>query len=223
MPAPEMVLVLQLCEYVELLLTLCLDKKRTKAGRLRAKMGPLMKSRAELLTTRTKLSNDVGELDRSLASRESRRKYRCIGIRNQYIKNRIQQDFSRRQRKLARLTEHDKEKYDGSVEVFPVSGAAIRYLLKDKKPILGFPSKPYTGIPALREWLGKAAFVYREEHLDSVLHGLSRLHDGIRSWSDDTSQGKVSFSRQDLEALLKLIHDNYRSVSVLRIGIAGTC
>ena len=186
-------------------------------------MGPLMKSRAELSTAKNRLLADVAELDHFLASHEDQRKYRCIEIRNQYIKNRIQLDFSRRQKKLARLTEHDSGKYDGSVEVFPVSGAAFRCLLKDKKPMPGFPSKPSTGIPALRTWLGEAAFVYREEHLDSMLHGLSRLHDGIRSWSDDTSQGKVSFSRKDLEALLKLTHDNYRSVSVLRIGIAGTC
>ena len=176
-------------------------------------MKVLINNRAKLLTTKNLLSNDAAELNRSLASHESRKKYRCVGIRNQYIKNRIQTDFSRRQQKLERLTEHDKGEYDGSVDVLPVSGAAFRYLLKDKKPMPGFPDKRYTGIPKLRQWLGEAAFVYREEHLDSVLHGLQRLHDGIRCWSDDTSQGRVGFSRQELEALLQLSHDNYRSVS----------
>jgi len=172
-----------------------------------------MKDRTKLLTVRKNLSSNAAQLDRSLATLESRRKYRCVGIRNQYIKKRIQMDFCRRQKKLTRLAEHDREKYDGSVEVFPVCAAAFRDLLKDKKPMLGFPSKLYTGVPRLRQWLGEAVFVYREEHLDSVLLGLQRLYDGIRCWSDDTSRGMVYFSRTDIQSLLKSSHDKYQKVS----------
>ncbi len=172
-----------------------------------------MKDRARLSRRRKNLRNDAAELDHSLAFHESRRKFRCVGIRNQYIAKRIQMDFSQRQKKLARLAEHDSCKYDGSVEVFPVSGAAFRDLLKGKKPMPGFPSKPYTGIPRLCQWLERAAFVYREEHLNSVLHGLQRLHDGMKSWSNSTSQGTVRFSRGDIEELLQSSHDKHRSVS----------
>ena len=172
-----------------------------------------MKDRTKLLTVRKNLSSNAAQLDRSLATLESRRKYRCVGIRNQYIKKRIQMDFCRRQKKLTRLAEHDREKYDGSVEVFPVCAAAFRDLLKDKKPMPGFPSKLYTGVPRLRQWLGEAVFVYREEHLDSVLLGLQRLYDGIRCWSDDTSRGMVYFSRTDIQSLLKSSHDKYQKVS----------
>ncbi|KAL2194300.1 hypothetical protein P885DRAFT_63093 [Corynascus similis CBS 632.67] len=40
----------------------------------------------------------------------------------------------------------------------------------------GFPSKLYTGVPRLRQWLGEAVYMYREEHLDSVLRGLQRVY-----------------------------------------------
>lgn len=172
-----------------------------------------MKYKAKLLRKRSDLSKDSVDLDGSLVTLESRRKHRCVWIRNQYIKRRIQMDFGRRQRKLTRLSRHDSQKYDGSVEVLPVSAIAFRDLLKKKKPMPGFPSKPYTGIPTLRQWMEKAVFAYREDHLDSILRGLQRLYDGIRCWSDDKSRGKVHFSRREIEALLQYSHDKYRNVS----------
>jgi hypothetical protein len=172
-----------------------------------------MKDKAKLLRKRSDLSKDSVDLDGSLVTLESRRKHRCVWIRNQYIKRRIQMDFGRRQRKLTRLSRHDSQKYDGSVEVLPVSAIAFRDLLKKKKPMPGFPSKSYTGIPTLRQWMEKAVFAYREDHLDSILRGLQRLYDGIRCWSDDKSRGKVHFSRREIEALLQYSHDKYRNVS----------
>lgn len=174
-----------------------------------------MKERAKLQSVRRNLSNETAQLDRSLATLESRRKHRCIWIRNQYIKGRIQTDFARRQRKLTRLSQHDSQKYDGSVHVFPVCAAGFRDLLENKKPMPGFPSKSYTGVPRLRQWLGEAVFSYREKHLDSVLCGLKRLHDGIRCWSDDNSRGMVCFSRSEVETLLQSSHDKYRKVSAV--------
>jgi hypothetical protein len=172
-----------------------------------------MKDKAKLLRKRSNLSKDSAELDDSLVTLESRRKHRCVWIRNQYIKRRFQVDFGRRQRKLTHLSRHDSQRYDGSVEVLPVCATAFRDLLKKKKPMPGFPSKPYTGIPMLRQWMEKAVFVYREDHLDSVLRGLQRLYDGIRCWSNDKSRGKVHFSRRDIEALLQSSHEKYRNVS----------
>jgi hypothetical protein len=173
----------------------------------------LLKERIKLLTLRKDLSKDAVQLDRTLPTLESRKKFRCVGLRNQYIKKRIQADFARRQRKLTRLAEHDSDKYDGSVEVFPVCASAFRDLLKGKKPIPGFPSKLYTGVPGLRQWLEDAVLVYREEHLDRALLGLQRLHDGIKCWSDDNSRGMVRFSRKEIERLLQSSHEKYRKVS----------
>lgn len=126
-------------------------------------------------------------------------------------------DFGRRQRKLTRLSQHNSQKYDGSVEMFPVCATAFRDLLKKKKPMAGFPSKPYTGVPSLRRWLDKAVFSYREDHLDSILRGLQRLYDGIRCWCNDNGRGKVCFSRREIEFLLQSSHDKYRNVSAVSL------
>ncbi|KAK4043111.1 hypothetical protein C8A01DRAFT_32751 [Parachaetomium inaequale] len=192
------------------------DKKQRKAAKLKARRTALMKDRTKQLTIIRNLSNEAAQFDRTMTTLESRRKFRCVGIRNQYIKKRIQADFARRQRKLTRLAQHNRQRYDGSVPVFPVCAAAFRDLLKNKKPMPGFPSKLYTGVPRLRQWLGEAVFVYREEHLDSVLRGLQRLYDGIKCWSDDNSRGRVPFSRKEIETLLQSSHAKYQK----KIGVA---
>lgn len=173
-----------------------------------------MKARAKLQTTTKNLLAEVARLSKTQATLESRRKYRCVWLRNQYITKRVRGDFARRQKKLSRLANYDRKKYDGSIEVFPVSASAFTDLLKrNKKPMNGFPSRLYTGIPRFRQWVDEAVFPYRENHLDSILGALQRLHDGIRRWSDDDTRGAVVLSRQQIESLLEDSHDKYREVS----------
>ncbi|KAK3303563.1 uncharacterized protein B0T15DRAFT_279212 [Chaetomium strumarium] len=184
--------------------------QRNKVQKMRNKRRDLTRAGGKQLTLRKNLSNYAAQLDCALARLESRRKYRCVFIRNQYIKKRIRTDFGRRQRKLARLAEHHKEKYDGSIEVFPVCATAFRDLLKRKKPMPGFPSKLYTGIPRLRRWLDEAVLPYRKDHLDSMLRRLQRLYDGIKCWSDGDSRGMVYFSQLEIETSLKGSHSKYQ-------------
>ncbi|KAL2174536.1 uncharacterized protein P884DRAFT_314472 [Thermothelomyces heterothallicus CBS 202.75] len=145
-----------------------------------ARRSALMKDQAKLRTQRRNLSNSAAQLDRELTALESRRKFRCIGGRNV-------------QRKLTQLAAQDKQRYDGSVSIFPVCSAAFRDLLKNKKSMAGFPSKLYTGVPRLRQWLGEVVLIYREHHLDSIVRGLQRLYDGLKSWSDDNSGGIMAW------------------------------
>jgi hypothetical protein len=180
---------------------------------LRKKRAGLVEQRGNLLAETKNHSSEAMQLYRRGETLKSQKKHRCVWIRNQYIKQRIQADFASRQQKLTGLVENDAMVYDGSVEVFPVSGRAIKDLLKNNKPMAGFPSKPYTGIPKLRHWLSKTVLVYREEHLDSLLRGLQRLFDGIKCWSDGESGGTVHFSRHHIERLLQASHDKYLDVS----------
>lgn len=191
-------------------------EKWSKARELREKFTQLEKLWVERYRTKRDLSNDELQLGRALERLDSQKTHRCIWLRNDYITKRIHNDFARRQRKLSRLAEQDQHKYDGSVNVFPVCAKAFRDLVKGKKPMAGFPSKPYTGIPQLRQWFGEAVLARRETHLDAVLRGLQRLHDGITRWSDDSSRGMVAFSRNEVESLLRYSHDKYRSVGPAR-------
>ncbi|KAK4105259.1 hypothetical protein N658DRAFT_482787 [Parathielavia hyrcaniae] len=177
-----------------------------RSRRLQTERKALMTEQKSLQNLTKSLSNDAAQLNRALATLESRTKFRCVGLRNQFIKNRFQEDFARRQRQGSQAAEHNNGMHDGAFETFPVSASAFSDLLKGKKTKIGFPSKLYTGMPRLRRWLEDAVLVHREGHLDRVLSGLQRLHDGIRIWSDDNSRGMVHFSRKDVERLLQCSH-----------------
>ncbi|GAB1315716.1 hypothetical protein MFIFM68171_05926 [Madurella fahalii] len=183
--------------------------QRGKAASLKEKRAEHMRHQRTQRRLKRKLVNDAAQLDRALETLESRKKHRCVWFRSSYFKKRIAHDFARRQKKLSRVAARDRKQYDGSVEVLPVSAAAFRDLLKDRKPMPGFPSKRYTGIPRLSQWLEEATFPHREEHLDSLLCGLQRQLHGIKRWSDDASRGAVVFSKQEVESLLKTSHEKY--------------
>jgi hypothetical protein len=181
----------------------------------------LMRDRASLLDHVKSLKSRAAEFDGILGSLEGLKKYRCIQMRNRRIKMRLCADFVRRQRKLARLAEHDNDKFHGSIEVFPVSAEAFCHLLREKKAMFGFPSElSSTGIPKLRQWLDEAVLVHREEHLDLMLRASRRLYHGIKCWSDDDSRGIVHFSHTEAERLLQSSHRKYLAVSTS--GCAST-
>lgn len=159
-----------------------------------------------------KLSGEAIQFDRAVTVLESRSEHRCIGIRNAYIQKRIVSDFAGRQSKLCHAAGYDARKYNGSVEVLPACASAFRDLLNKKNLMPGFPSKPYTGVPGLVQWLKSACLSHREEHLDSLLCRLQRLLHGIKYWSDD-DLGRVAFSKRDIEKLLRSSHEKYRMVS----------
>ena len=85
-----------------------------------------------------------------------------------------------------------------------------------------FPSKIYTGIPRLRQWIGEAILSYREAHLDSILLTLQRLFKTISRWSQDNSKGLVAFSREDVENLLETTHEKYQHKLEMALN-RGSC
>lgn len=185
-------------------------KPRSKVVEWRNKRKDIMKQRNQLTTQKKRVSAELVEQSRSLENFQGRKMHRCVWIRSAYIKRRIQTDFAKRQRKFARVAKQD-QRYDGTIEVFPVCAAAFRALLRENRaPMPGFPSKVYTGIPRLRQWIGEATLSYREAHLDSILLTLQRLFKTISRWSQDNSKGLVAFSREDVEKLLETTHEKYQ-------------
>ncbi|KAK0629060.1 hypothetical protein B0T17DRAFT_574379 [Bombardia bombarda] len=172
------------------------DKQLKQARKTKRSLDAKMKKR-DLIKERSKQAglvkkheHDRARIDQQMANLESRKMHRCVWLRNEFIKKRIQLDLKRQQNKLAREV-GGKPQNDNSVEVFPVSPKAFRYLLMKQKMVLGFPSELYTGIPRLRQWLDKATLDTREHHLDLLLQSLQRIFHGIREWSRDDSRGLV--------------------------------
>ena len=73
----------------------------------------------------------------------------CITRENSFVKKQMQQDFKRRQQRLAAVTMHP-DLYDGEVKIFPVSSAAYWQVSQDNEPPIEIPAQEYTGIPALQ-------------------------------------------------------------------------
>ncbi|KAK3998305.1 hypothetical protein QBC44DRAFT_228324 [Cladorrhinum sp. PSN332] len=184
-----------------------LDKIKERKGRgkgnygsrfdkLRAKRSKYVSRRTQLKHQKKKIDGRFVEYSRSLQTLVSRRMHRCVWLRNAYIKKRIQADFTKRQKKLrsrAAITQGSGRMNDGAIEVFPVCAAAFRDLLEEnKRPQPGFPSKAYTGIPRLRQWLDEATLGHREAHLDSILLTLQRLFKAIERWSESNNTGLIA-------------------------------
>ncbi|KAK3316074.1 hypothetical protein B0H66DRAFT_534337 [Apodospora peruviana] len=148
------------------------------------------------------------EIEHQLSGLSSRKKHRCIWIRNENIKERIQSVFSRRQSKLSHAMS-ESNNYDGSVSIFPVCSTAFRNRLKSKMIFPGFPSKQYSGTPRLRQWLEETTLSMREQHLDALLHTLQRLLHGMDKWSNDQTRGLVKFARGDVESILENSYKMY--------------
>ncbi|KAB5542804.1 hypothetical protein GE09DRAFT_1289470 [Coniochaeta sp. 2T2.1] len=122
----------------------------------------------------------------------------CITSRNAFVKKHMQQDFKRRQQRLAAVTTRP-DLYDGDVNIFPVSSTAYWQVTQDTESPIGFPAKEYTGVPALQHWLRYAAIPERERHLNMVLNALHGLYNTMHTWS--------SASKASLRLTKKFVND----------------
>ncbi|KAK3682583.1 hypothetical protein B0T22DRAFT_484627 [Podospora appendiculata] len=191
------------------------EKKLERLRRTQAKIAEQRERQTQLVADRSKQALDVKNIEKSIARIESHRvflegpiKYLCMRIRNKYIKERIQADFTKRQsRLLARCT----RQYTGSVDMFPVYAQAFREHFKDQKhkPV-GFPTKEYTGVTQLRQWLRDSTLEAWKQSLSSTLSTLQRLFHAMKGWSRDNSASTVSFSRQNIEGILESSHTKYK-------------
>jgi hypothetical protein len=117
----------------------------------------------------------------------------CIHGRNGLVKKEIQADFQRRQKRLAM---GDRNLYDGTVNIFPISSSSYWKATEDSEAPVGFPAVEYTGIPALNHWFRYAASPDREKHLDAVLNTLHGLFNIMQTWSSTEFQGQINHSKQ---------------------------
>ncbi|KAB5566086.1 hypothetical protein GE09DRAFT_1283951 [Coniochaeta sp. 2T2.1] len=118
----------------------------------------------------------------------------CITSRNAFVKKHMQQDFKRRQQRLAAVTTRP-DLYDGNVNIFPVSSSAYWEVTQETESPIGFPAKEYTGVPALQHWLRYAAIPERERHLNMVLNALHGLYNTMHTWSS-ASKGSLRLTKK---------------------------
>lgn len=159
----------------------------TESTKWKAKLKTAQKN---LVIELAKISKEITESKRRLVELESEITFTCVRARNRFIKERIKNDFQKRQARLIEKTPSLQKTYDGEVSVCPTSSAAF---WRCKCPLArtpGFPTESYTGIPSLAAWIRGATTQQREDHVDDLLNRLQTQYNTILLWSEDKCQLK---------------------------------
>ncbi|KAM7204938.1 hypothetical protein V8F20_003400 [Naviculisporaceae sp. PSN 640] len=178
---------------------------RKHLGRLRKAHKTTVRKRDQQLENQEAKEGQEVKIVNHLESLDRQKTHRCIWLRNKYLEKRIVADFARRQKKLTANIPR-LPRYDGSVDVFPVSARAYQDIQNPGPTHRGnfpsFPSKLYTGIPRLRQWIEENTCEERDTHLDSQLASLNRILMDINNWCDEQPGGKVKFPREEVTEVL---------------------
>lgn len=173
-----------------------------------------MRGRTKQKNAVFKARQNKAAIDQKLATLRAQQKWACIWMRNRHITKAIKRDFAQRQKALAREMGQRNE-YDGSVDVVPISALAFRDHLKGREHP-GFPTKRHSGIPQLQRWLADSTLERSEEHLDALLNTLRRLFQSIQHWSVTNGGDQViQFSRDAIQDLLPRTHGQFMTVGYM--------
>ncbi|KAH7629812.1 hypothetical protein B0T09DRAFT_136920 [Sordaria sp. MPI-SDFR-AT-0083] len=138
----------------------------------------------------------------SLRTCEGRSKWTCMSMRHGQIEKRLTENLERQRREMEGTGQRASPS-EPPTNIFSVSATAYRDILKSRRP-LGLPTKSYTRIPQLSQWLCDSVMENREFYLDSLL-----LAHGIRRWSNVNTAGMdVKLSRELIETVLSRSHDS---------------
>ncbi|KAM7218078.1 hypothetical protein V8F06_006484 [Rhypophila decipiens] len=135
---------------------------------------------------------------------------RCVWIRNEYIKKKIQADLSWR-RDTLKSNSNKISHYNGEVDILPINAREYQYRLAGKEvQDQAFPSKLHTGIPRVRQWIEECAYEQREKHIDSLLASFQRIQHDMNQWCDEgSSGGTTEFARPQVLGILKSTTNDY--------------
>ena len=139
-----------------------------------------------------------------------KKRFLCIKIRNEYVKGRLTADFERR--RLAHARASSELHPHGSLHVMPASSSAYFKNGHSYERDMGFPTKEYSGIPQIRQWVAVATSPYREEHLDEALNIYRRLFDTIQDWCAP-GQGLIGMSKEEIIFHCEDVSTRYQDVS----------
>ncbi|KAI0811308.1 hypothetical protein GGR55DRAFT_694932 [Xylaria sp. FL0064] len=178
----------------------------TKTATMKAKAKATQKAAKSRLAD---VSKELIDTERRLTELDNEITFTCIRGRNQFIRDRIRQDFRKRQSRLVAQTPEMQKTYDGQVTVCPTSLIAFWKCKSLNRRMAGFPTELYTGIPGLANWIRHATMAKREEHADNLLTRLRAQYNTILLWSKDkcrlrdTPITKESFEEHILADVLK--------------------
>ncbi|OTA96176.1 hypothetical protein M434DRAFT_28035 [Hypoxylon sp. CO27-5] len=191
-------------------------KEPEKSSRGVSKIRPKVRDESGIKAQRATVSRIEEQIDavkKKLKDVEGHILFLCVKDRNEFLEDRIQQDFQRRQ---AVISDGDqgcfKDTYDGRVSICPISAKAFWQCDADEEPVVGFPTRFYSGIPNLSQWIRNATIQERETHANSMLRELHRLYNLIQTWSkEEWKHNRFHVNREWVEEeLFPPIYDKLR-------------
>ncbi|KAI0858450.1 hypothetical protein F4860DRAFT_526946 [Xylaria cubensis] len=193
------------------------DKKGADPAKKTAAKAALHKLKREKRAQKlliTDVSQEISSCKRRIVELDGAIVFACIQARNRYLQERIGSDFRKRQARLVTMTPGLKGAYDSRVAVCPTSAHAFWKCNNDLERATGFPSAPYTGIPALTGWIRNSTIPKREAHVDGLLNRLQAQYNTLQLWSKDkcklsnASITKESFENDVLADALKKMRES---------------
>ena len=179
-----------------------LDKLKTGRTEARNKHKEQIRARDKISQEIASCKEKKAELDIKILARKERQLHRSRYLRSQYQEKRLQDGIKKHHEAIRR--EFPKlKRYDGTVDIFPVSSRAYLNLLRgEPEPLSAFPSEKYTGIPRLCQWIEERTFELREKHIDSILSSLERMLGDTKRWCGDQGGEKFHFPHGKVNQIL---------------------
>ncbi|KAI0544729.1 hypothetical protein F4679DRAFT_600356 [Xylaria curta] len=197
-----------------------LDKKGANSAKEAAAKASLHKLKGEKRAQKLLIANisqEISNCKRRFVELDGVITFTCIQARNRYLRERIDSDFRKRQARLVAMTPGIKGTYDSRVAVCPTSARAFWKCNSTINRVPGFPSEPYTGIPALASWIRSSTIPKREEHADDLLNRLQAQYNALQLWSKDKCKlkdapiTKESFEQEVLADVLETMKQSLKS------------
>ncbi|KAI0888522.1 uncharacterized protein GGS22DRAFT_198232 [Annulohypoxylon maeteangense] len=184
-----------------------------KVASLKSKRTSAITAVTEQKLALTRLKEVIYGLEKSIKDVEGNIIFLCVKERNRILTERIQQDFQTRQALLAsNRGDEMRVTYDGQVSICPISSKAYWQCSDEEEILTGFPSRQYSGIPNLKEWISHSTIPEREAHADSLLCDLINLFNMIQTWSKEGgSQSRLFISKELAEKeIMSNAHDHIK-------------
>ncbi|EPE05914.1 tat pathway signal sequence [Ophiostoma piceae UAMH 11346] len=149
--------------------------------------------------------------------------FQASQVRNERTRHKIQEAYERKRsgglyrgqskpqaQSQAQAQTQGSSRKDRSLEVIPISADAY-WSVKDpdRKEVEGFPTEPYTGIPALRAWIRHSSVPARKLHSMSLLRRLDVLLHNLKAGFgiEDVAMHTFASPKDILQPILNSFQD----------------
>ncbi|KAL6865658.1 hypothetical protein ACO1O0_001753 [Amphichorda felina] len=205
-------------------------KKKLEKQKKKTKSGEAVNLEDELRTAETELedgekliqnlSKDQAAQEQAIERSKTHLHHWAVNKRNSSVGDRMQEDFERRQRRLARSQQSYSQEdlqAGGCLDVLSSSSKAYWQIKNDNRPMPAFPTERYTGVPRVIQWIYRATAERREERLNYTLQSYLGSIQALDNWCKTVNGDVViDLSPAKIEGAMKNESESLRQRELLQ-------